>query len=66
MAELLEIENAVAKLSPLDFKQFREWFSEYENQKWDKQIEADINSNKLLSLSEQAIEDFNGGKFTKL
>ncbi len=66
MANLLEIENFVAKLSPVDFKQFREWFFEYENQKWDKQIEADISSNKLLSLSEQAIEDFNKGKFAKL
>lgn len=66
MSSLIEIENVVAKLSPSDFSQFREWFFEYENQKWDKQIEADINSDKLLSLSEQATEDFNAGKFTTL
>ena len=65
MANLLEIENAVAKLLPVDFSQFRKWFFEYKNQKWNRQIEAHVSSNKLLSLSEQAIKDFNSGKFAK-
>jgi hypothetical protein len=66
MDNLLKLEDSVTKLSMVDFKQFREWFFEYENEKWDNAIASDIESNKLASLAKQAIQDFKDGKFAKL
>ena len=57
MSSLSEIENFVAKLPNDDFSKFREWFWEYENEKWDGQIENDIANKKPEQLSSGAITD---------
>ncbi len=52
---LEDIENTVSQLAPQELSKFRQWFAEFDNQHWDKQIENDVNSGKLDELANQAI-----------
>ncbi len=58
METLHELENSVAGLSSDDYKKFRDWFWEHEQQKWDAQIEKNIAENKLDSLVNKALQDY--------
>ncbi|MFM2326511.1 MAG: hypothetical protein RIR31_713 [Bacteroidota bacterium] len=66
MKTLSEIEQSVAKLQENDFAKFRQWFWEYENEKWDNRIEKDIADKKLDTLASKALSDYNTGKFKSL
>ena len=41
MTEIEEIEARVRDLPSEDFARFRDWFHEFENELWDRQIESD-------------------------
>ena len=66
MTSLLEIEAAVSSLSAQEFKKFSAWFSELEAQRWDKELEADIDNGLLDSLADEALSDFDQGLCAKL
>ena len=57
MTHLSEIENSIAKLHGDDFIKFREWFWEYENEKWDGFVIKRLNAftAKKLPLSRQSV-----------
>ena len=66
MSNLSEIEQSVSLLPDEDFARFRQWFLEFENNKWDLQIEQDINENKLSNMANEAVADYKKGKFKSL
>ena len=66
MSNLSDIEQSVSRLPDEDFARFRQWFLEFENKKWDLQIEQDINENKLSNMANEAIADYKKGKFKSL
>lgn len=66
MIALQELENEVKNLPKQDFSQFRNWFLDYENNKWDKEIEEDIYSGKLDDIMNNAKKDFQNGKYETL
>ena len=66
MIELQELENEVKNLPKQDFNQFRNWFLDYENSNWDKEIEEDIYSGKLDDIMNNAKKDFKNGKYETL
>lgn len=66
MKNLSEIEQSVAKLPEDDFAKFRQWFWEYENEKWDARIEKDMAGKKLEALSNKALSDYKDGKYKAL
>ena len=66
MTNLSEIEQSVSLLPDEDFARFRQWFLEFENNKWDLQIEQDINENKLSNMANEAVADYKKGKFKSL
>ncbi|MBS1591570.1 MAG: hypothetical protein JST07_05600 [Bacteroidetes bacterium] len=66
MVNLLEIETSVTQLSSDDFIKFREWFLAYEAMVWDEKIANNIQEDKLSSLANKAIAEFNAGKWSKL
>ena len=66
MKNLSEIEKSVSQLPDEDFARFRQWFLEFENKKWDLQIEQDINENKLSTMANEALADYKKGKFKSL
>jgi hypothetical protein len=57
-----EIELAIKKLPPDKFSKLSEWFEEFEAEFWDKRIEADLQSEKLKNLINEAEKDFAEGK----
>lgn len=66
MIKLTEIEQSVSQLPEDDFAKFRQWFWEYENEKWDMKIENDIAEKKLDALASKALSDYNNGKYKTL
>ncbi len=67
MSKLSEIENSVSALKDEEYAKFREWFWEYENEKWDIKIEKDSKSSgKLNEIAAKALKDFKSGNFKTL
>lgn len=53
MSSVVEIEQAIAKLSPQDFAEFAHWFDAERNRAWDCQIEEDARNGKLRGAYER-------------
>ncbi len=66
MTTIHEIEKAVSALPSNELEQFRKWFDEFDAKVWDKQFEDDVVSGKLDKIAENAIADFDKGKFKEL
>ncbi|MBI3987764.1 MAG: hypothetical protein HY343_12635 [Lentisphaerae bacterium] len=66
MTTVAEIRNAVLALPDKEFEAFSSWFDEYEEERWDRQIERDQESGPLRDLMEKARADFEAGKCTRL
>ena len=54
MTKVEEIKQAIEALPEKDFIRLREWFSEKDWDKWDKELEADANSGKLDFIVKEA------------
>jgi hypothetical protein len=63
---LVKIEEEIKNLPDQEFSKLREWFQNYESQKWDTQVQQDIKSGKLDELAQAAISDFKKGDFKPL
>ncbi len=61
-----DIQSAASKLSRRELAEFEEWFEEYIDDIWDKQFEEDVKAGRLDKLAEQAMADFDAGKYTEL
>ncbi len=66
MSTIIEIQEAVRALPEEEFQTFASWFEQYEEERWDRQIERDQKSGPLRSLMEKARSDFEAGKCTPL
>ena len=58
MTKLEKIEQSVAELSDAELKAFAEWFAELQWERWDRQLEEDVEAGKLDRLAEGALADF--------
>lgn len=66
MSKVAEIKAAIEKLPEKDFVQLRQWFSEKDWQKWDRQIEMDSESGKLDFLIKEALNEKDKGNLKEL
>jgi hypothetical protein len=66
MLTLKQIEAAILRLPPEEFRQLSEWFFELDNQLWDEQLEKDIADGKLEDLAQEAIADFEVGRYREI
>jgi hypothetical protein len=66
MTTVAEIQEAVQGLPEEQFEAFSSWFEQYEDQRWDRQIERDQKSGALRTLMEKVRTDFETGKCTPL
>lgn len=66
MSKIELIERDVEQLDDRSFAAFREWFLEYENARWDRQITEDSQTGKLDSLVQEALSAHHAGKSTAL
>lgn len=66
MTTIAEIEEAVQSLPEDQLAEFSSWFDNYDEKRWDRQIERDQKSGPLSALMEKAQADFEAGKCTRL
>ncbi len=65
MGSVKEIEAAVLRLSSAELAAFREWFTEFDAEAWDRQIEDDVAAGRLDALADEALEDLRSGRCTE-
>ena len=63
---LEQIEAAILKLPPDEYQKLVQWFAELDNQRWDEQLEKDIADGKLEDLAQEAIADFEAGRYREI
>ena len=66
MAKVDDIKTAIESLPEQEFIALRDWFSEKDWEKWDRQIEMDSDSGKLDFLIEEALEEKRNGQLKGL
>lgn len=66
MTTVDEIKSAIESLPEDKFAQLRKWFSEKDWERWDKEIEKDIESGKLDFLVKEAEREKKEGKLEDL
>jgi len=62
MSSVAEIEEAIAKLSELEFVELEHWLAAERNRKWDQQIETDSASGALDAMLREVEEDVSKGR----
>ena len=66
MTTVKELKKAVSQLSPEKLSEFRSWYDKFDAKQWDEQFMKDVNSGKLDSLANEAIENYKRGNFKEL
>jgi hypothetical protein len=62
MTKVEALEREVEKLTPEELAAFRDWFTEYDWQMWDRQLERDVADGKLDDLAAEALAEFHRGE----
>lgn len=62
MPSLQRIESQIAVLPEPELRKFRSWFDEFDANRWDTALAADINHGKLDSLAAEALADYGAGQ----
>ncbi len=60
------MQSAMALLAPAEHARLREWFIERDWEQWDKQIEADAQSDKLDFMIAEAMAETTQGQLRDL
>jgi hypothetical protein len=66
MSGIDAIKKAINALSEDEYSQLRQWFTEKDWRKWDREIEADSASGKLDFLVREASDEKSKGKLRNL
>lgn len=66
MTSIQEIESAVSGLSRQELSAFRAWFTEFDAEAWDRQLEGDAAADRLDRLADEALRDLREGRCTEL
>ncbi len=62
MTQIEILEKNIAELDDDSFAKLREWFIEFDQARWDKQLESDSNAGKLDFLINAALAEHQAGK----
>ena len=62
MSKVERIEQEVAALSSRELESFRAWYSAFDADAWDRQIEQDAVSGRLDALASDALEAHRAGQ----
>ena len=63
---LHELEAAVSKLSREELEVFRKWFSQFDQDAWDKEIEEDVAAGRFDSIIREIDKDIRSGRLGDL
>lgn len=58
---VIELEQAVQRLSAEELAKFRSWFAEFDASQWDQRIESDVAAGSLDRFADEAIADLHEG-----
>ena len=62
MTKVEQIRKSVAELGDEEFWAFATWFDALQNERWDREMEADSKAGKLDKLTAEAMEDLKAGR----
>ncbi|MEX0955976.1 MAG: hypothetical protein WDZ83_12285 [Rhizobiaceae bacterium] len=62
MTKLEKIEQSVAELSDAELKRFAVWFADFQWERWDRQLDQDVEAGKLDRLADEALADHAAGR----
>ncbi|AFY73844.1 hypothetical protein Syn7502_01804 [Synechococcus sp. PCC 7502] len=60
------LEQFIAELDNDSFSKLRDWFIEFDQTRWDQQIEQDSSAGKLDFLINAALDEYKTGKVREL
>jgi hypothetical protein len=66
MSALETAQEAVRQLTRGELAVFRAWFTEFDEQEWDREMEEDVAAGRLNGLLEEALQEFREGRTTEL
>lgn len=66
MGRVEHIQQQVESLTPEELASFRRWYSTFDADEWDRQIERDVAAGRFDLLAERALEEHRQGKTTPL
>ena len=66
MSKVEQIESQIRELNSDELSALRRWFTEFDADLWDRQIEVDVRYGKLDSLADEALKDHEDGRSTVL
>ena len=55
MTKVETLEKEIEGLSPQELRTFRRWFTEFDAQLWDQELERDVAAGKLDRLADAAV-----------
>ena len=61
MSKVEQIEVQVSELSAQELARFRAWYSKFDSEAWDQQIELDASSGNLDQFAEKALKEHTAG-----
>jgi hypothetical protein len=62
MTRLERIEKEVTELSQRELEEFRLWFENFDQARWDRELEQDVGDGALDALTDAAIADHRAGR----
>lgn len=66
MRKVGAIEKEIESLAPEELASFRRWFQRFDQETWDRQLEADEQAGRLDAFAEEALEAHKSGKCTEM
>ena len=66
MSSVFEIEAAIQHLPDDELKAFRQWFRDFDGERWDRQFADDVYAGRLDALGEEALRDLREGRCKEL
>lgn len=63
---ITQLQDHITQLPPNDLRAFADWFEDYLDEQWDKEIEDDVRAGRLDAAARQADADFDAGRCSPL
>lgn len=64
MGKIEKIEHQIEALTARELAEFRRWYREFDAEAWDRQVQDDIQANKLDVFAEEALKAYRAGAIT--
>lgn len=63
---LQQLEKTISELPADEFSKFREWFLNFDAEKWDRQVEGVVAAGRLDRLADEALQQHQAGESSRL